>query len=52
MSGGELPRTPGPFQGHIERLIADSKASPLQADGAPKNAPNIVLIMLDDVGFG
>ena len=52
MTSDELPRAPGPFQGHIERLIADSKASPLQADGAPKNAPNIVLIMLDDVGFG
>jgi len=52
MSGGELPREPGPFQGRIARLIADSTASPLQTDKAPGNAPNIVLIMLDDVGFG
>lgn len=48
----ELPLSPPPFQGDIARLIADSRASPLIRDSAPAGAPNIVLIMLDDVGFG
>lgn len=47
-----LPHSPRPFQGRIGRLLADSQASPLLADGPPPGAPNIVLIMLDDVGFG
>lgn len=47
-----LPVTPGPFKGGIERLLTDSRATPLTRDEAPKGAPNIVLIMLDDVGFG
>ena len=50
MTGG-IPRPTPPFEGHIERLIDDSTAVPLL--GAPRpEGPNVVLIMLDDVGFG
>ncbi|MDH4384367.1 MAG: arylsulfatase [Caulobacter sp.] len=52
MTGVNLPRPPRPFDGRIERLITDAKSSPLRPERAPKGAPNIVLIMLDDVGFG
>lgn len=47
-----LPHQARSFGGTVERLIQDSVGSPLVADGAPDGAPNIVLIMLDDVGFG
>jgi len=48
----ELPRPSSTFAGRLERLIDDATASPLRPDGPPKGAPNIVVIMLDDVGFG
>ena len=47
-----LPRLPRPFEGRIERLLDDSQAARLRKDSAPDGAPNIILIMLDDVGFG
>ena len=47
-----LPRPPHAFQGRIGRLLDDSQAAPMVRDGAPAGAPNILLIMLDDVGFG
>lgn len=47
-----LPKPSPPFGGHIERLIENSTASRLEGHGAPPQAPNIVVIMLDDVGFG
>ncbi len=47
-----LPKQPPTFGGRIERLTDDSVASRLVKDGAPDGAPNIVVIMLDDVGFG
>ena len=34
------------------RTIADSTLSPLPTTQAPTGAPNIVLVLLDDVGFG
>ncbi|MEY4362400.1 MAG: hypothetical protein RL391_1706 [Actinomycetota bacterium] len=47
-----LPKSSEPFRGRIERLIEDAVASRLVNEGAPAGAPNIVVIMLDDVGFG
>ncbi len=40
------------MQGEISRLVEDSVAVPLENFKAPDKAPNILLIMLDDVGFG
>ena len=47
-----LPRPTPPHGGRIARLIDDAEAVPLEADGAPEGAPNVILVMLDDVGFG
>lgn len=47
-----LPRPTPPFEGSIGTYIPDSDAVPLGAPGAPGGAPNVVLVMLDDVGFG
>ena len=41
-----------PFEGSIQRLIDDSSSVRLEGPSAPEGAPNVVLIMLDDVGFG
>ena len=48
----DLPRPTPRHEGRIARLIDDADAVPLEADGAPEAAPNVILIMLDDVGFG
>lgn len=49
-----LPRPEQPFKGNIDRTFKDS--TPDWAPVAPvlpsKNAPNIVIIVLDDVGYG
>ena len=47
-----LPRPTPPFGGSIDRLITEATPSRLKVEGAPDNAPNVLLIMLDDVGFG
>ena len=47
-----LPRATAPFEGVAARLIADSTPRRLEAPRAPASAPNILLVMLDDVGFG
>ncbi len=47
-----LPAGTPPFGGTIERLIGDADPVRLVAPTAPAGAPNVVLIMLDDVGFG
>src|SRR5262249_36755004 len=48
-----LPRPDFHFQGAIGRTYLDSdKAEFPQPAKAPKGAPNIVLILLDDAGFG
>lgn len=48
-----LPRPDFHFSGNVGRTILDSdKPQFPQPAKAPKGAPNIVLILLDDAGFG
>jgi arylsulfatase len=47
-----LPRPTSAFDGDVQRLITDSTPSRPAVEGAPAGAPNVLLIMLDDVGFG
>ena len=46
-----VPKPTPPFTGDITRLIDDARPRKLEAP-QPSKGPNIVLIMLDDVGFG
>lgn len=43
--------TPG-FHGRIGNTYADSEADSISLPTPPKGAPNILVILLDDVGFG
>lgn len=52
MSGDRLPNPTPPFAGTVGRLLDESEAVPLQGLRPPANFPNVVLILLDDVGFG
>lgn len=47
-----LPKPEAPFKGKIGRTIKDSIPDFPKAVQAPKGAPNIFLIITDDVGFG
>jgi arylsulfatase A-like enzyme len=47
-----LPITPAPFKGKIGRTAADSTPDFPKGVKAPEGAPNILLILTDDVGFG
>jgi arylsulfatase A-like enzyme len=47
-----LPRPEQPFKGHIGRTVEDSTKDFPQEVKAPKGAPNVLLILTDDVGFG
>jgi arylsulfatase len=47
-----IPRADPPFEGEIARLIDDSTAVPLAGPSAPEGAPNVLVVLLDDVGFG
>ena len=46
-----LPRPEPPFRGKIGRTTKDSKPDFPKEGQAPQRAPNILLIMTDDVGF-
>ncbi len=48
----KLPHSTPPFDGKISKLIPQSTPKKLTAPQAPQDAPNVLLIMLDDVGFG
>jgi len=47
-----LPQATPTFDGFQGYTVPDSTPSPLRLASAPAGAPNIVLILLDDVGFG
>ena len=47
-----LPRPTPPFTGSIGRLMGESTPAPLPRDSAPTGAPNVLVVLLDDVGFG
>src|SRR6516165_4693801 len=46
-----LPHPPQPFQGAIGRTAAESTPDFPKGIEAPKGAPNVLLILTDDVGF-
>lgn len=50
-SGVALPKSPEVFAGTIGRTYADSKPAMPQAARAPEGAPNVLLVLTDDVGF-
>jgi arylsulfatase A-like enzyme len=52
ISGEQLPPPVPKFHGKIERNAAQSKPYWPPRVAPPKGAPNILLIMTDDVGFG
>ena len=47
-----LPPPPAPFKGQIGLSYKDSKSDFPKPIHAPKGAPNILLVLLDDVGYG
>ena len=47
----ELPRPQPKFSGQVGRTVRDSKPDFPQPVRAPAGAPNVVLILLDDVGY-
>ena len=47
-----IPAKAPPFGGTISRLAADSTPSKSAIQLPPEGAPNVVVVMLDDVGFG
>jgi arylsulfatase A-like enzyme len=47
-----LPRPPQPFKGKIGRTAKESTPDFPKGIVAPKGAPNVLLILTDDVGFG
>jgi arylsulfatase len=47
-----LPRPEPPFKGKIGRTAKDSTPDFPKGVEAPKGAPNVLLILTDDVGFG
>ena len=47
-----LPRPECPFTGIIHELAADSTPARTEIEHAPAGAPSVIVIMLDDVGFG
>jgi arylsulfatase len=50
--GPQLPKPEPPFTGKIGRTVKESKPDFPKAVTAPPGAPNVLLIMTDDVGFG
>jgi hypothetical protein len=52
IEGGQLPPPPQKFEGKIERNAAQSTPYWPMRVVPPKGAPNILLIMTDDTGFG
>ena len=47
-----LPPPDAPFDGIIGRTYKESKPSKIPVIKAPAGAPNVLLILIDDCGFG
>src|SRR6516164_3161793 len=47
-----LPKPEPSFQGKIGRTVKDSTPDFPKSTEAPSGAPNVLLILVDDVGFG
>src|SRR5438132_6489002 len=47
-----LPRPEQTFKGHIGRTVEESTKDFPREVKAPEGAPNVLLILTDDVGFG
>src|SRR5262245_28968297 len=47
-----LPRPPQPFEGVTKRTLEGSVPSFTQPVKPPPGAPNILLVLIDDAGFG
>jgi hypothetical protein len=47
-----LPRPAQPFQGVIRRTLEGSEAAFTEPVKPPPDAPNILLVLIDDAGFG
>src|SRR5215831_14016537 len=52
MAQDALPRPEPPFKGKIGRTVKGSVPDFPKGVEAPKGAPNVLLILTDDVGFG
>ena len=52
ISGQQLPPLPTPFGGKIERNAAESTPYWAPRVVPPKGAPNVLLVMIDDEGYG
>ncbi len=50
--GEQLPKPDPEFKGKIGDTYRDSTPDNPQPEQAPKGAPNVLLVLLDDVGFG
>ena len=48
----EIPKGSEPFEGDIKRLFEDSSGVRMRLPGQASGKPNVLLVMLDDVGFG
>lgn len=52
LDGSVLPIPEAPFAGKIERTFEGSEQAYPEPITAPDGAPNVVLILIDDLGFG
>ena len=52
IDGKQLPAPPGKFGGKIERTAEESTPYWSPRIAPPKGAPNVLLIMTDDSGYG
>jgi hypothetical protein len=52
VDGQQLPKPDPAFKGKIGETYKDSTPDYPQSVKAPKGAPNVLIVLLDDVGFG
>lgn len=48
----QLPQQLAPFEGEINRTYENSTSDWQEPISAPDGAPNVIIVLLDDVGFG